>query len=164
MQEASPFTGPAATAPGRILGLSAAALLILAGCIGTSSPSMESRSQGPAPTRSTVASPQTTSVATTPTPGPESPSATADTGECVSLNLDYVADARGPKGDPIEVARKALSGLQPTDVLTLIDDEEDATIVVVRRGQQIGRMHLLSDSAGGWLLVEAMPCGGQGAT
>jgi hypothetical protein len=90
--------------------------------------------------------------------------AARDTSTCLSRSVDFAADARGPSGDPVDLARAALSGLLPTDVLTRSTEStaNDVTVVVTREVQEIGRVQFVRDSHGGWLLVQATVCGGLG--
>ena len=93
-----------------------------------------------------------------------SPSPSAGGGGCVSASVDVAPDARGSKGDPIGLAKAALSGLKETDILTRVagSDSASAQIVITRGGQEIGRVQLDQDPDGGWLIGQAVLCGGLG--
>lgn len=110
-----------------------AALLTLAGCGATGGGSLP--------------------TASSPSPAP---------GECVTgPQVLFPADARGSKGDPIELARATLHGLLPTDTLGRID-LEGVVVQVFRDGRRIGRLHYLRDPDGGWILAEVLLCEGLG--
>jgi hypothetical protein len=133
-----------------------AALVVLAGCAAIGTPSVAS------PTVVPVATAQPTASATAVASSTASPS--ADVGGCLNASVDFAPDARGQKGDPIDLARSALSGLRGTDVLTRAAGSDSATtqIVISREGREIGRVQFDQDPDGGWLLGQATLCGGLG--
>lgn len=134
-----------------------AALILLAGCAAVS----------PSAVLSPTAAPVATALPTAPATivlGSPSPSPSEDVGGCVNASVDFAPDARGPKGDPIDLAKAALSGLRGTDILTRVAglDSTSAQIVITRDGQEIGRVQFDQDPDGGWLLGQAVLCGGLG--
>ena len=128
------------------------ALVALAGCGLTTTP-VPAVSEGPSPTPSPS--------------GPASPSPSpafvpsSGVSECVSGDTMFTGTARGPKGDPIQLARAWLTGLHPSDALTTEPRPGSAVAVVVTRdGAQVGLLHMTPDPDGGWLLDEWTLCAG----
>jgi hypothetical protein len=121
----------------------ALAALVLVGCTSAGGSSLGAPSSAPSSLPAVV-----------------SPSAStqASAGDCVSRTDDFTADARGPRGDPVELARASLSGLGPKDDLSAKVDETGTVVSVARDGTEIGRVHFLRDADGGWLLDTAVLC------
>jgi hypothetical protein len=115
----------------------------------------------PAPTTSPTA------AATDPTPSPtasatSSASATPAAGtNCTVRSIDYAPDAVGVKGAPATLARAALTGLQPTDQLTVADGDAGRQLVrVARDGTQIVELSYVGAGDGAWLLETGVLCDG----
>jgi hypothetical protein len=125
-----------------------AALVLLAGCTSAAA------SPSPSQLSSTIPGP-TSAVTPSVSPSPE-----ASAGDCVSRADDFTADARGPKGDPVELARAALTGLAASDSLAREDEAGGVVVTIVRGGSEVGRVHFVQDPDGGWLLDGAVLCAG----
>lgn len=136
-----------------------AALILLAGCAASGPSPVLSPTAAPISTALPTASASATIVLSSPSPPPS-----ADVGGCVNASVDFAPDARGSKGDPTELARAALSGLRGTDLLTRVagSDSTSTQIVITRDDQEIGRVQFDQDPDGGWLLGQAVLCGGLG--
>ncbi len=81
----------------------------------------------------------------------------------MNASIDYAPDARGQKGEPIDLTKAALSGLREADTLTRVGGSGTAPqVVITRDGQEIGRVQFAQDAHGGWLLGQATLCGGLG--
>jgi hypothetical protein len=80
----------------------------------------------------------------------------------VSLIIDYAPDARGKPGDPLDLARAAVAGLQTGDVVERSDPAEVGAVRIVRAGELVGNVTYASDETGGWLLDGGWLCGGLG--
>ena len=93
-----------------------------------------------------------------------SPTATPPSGatDCVNASLDYGPDARGKPGEPVDLARSAISGLRAGDVLERADPADAGAVQVVRAGEIVGTVTYMSDGHGGWLLVGGAMCAGLG--
>jgi len=82
-------------------------------------------------------------------------------GSCMSGEGSFTAEARGPKGDPVELAKKALVGLRPGDVVERGGYPADTGLVrIVRDGRVIGLLRYQQDPDGGWLLPSTVMCSG----
>jgi hypothetical protein len=82
-------------------------------------------------------------------------------GSCATGSTEYGPGTKGTKGDPIGLAKKALRGIRPGDVVQRGGYPADTGIVVVvRDGRVIGRITFQDDSYGGWLLGGSTLCGG----
>jgi hypothetical protein len=78
-------------------------------------------------------------------------------------NIDYVADAKGATGDPVDLARDHFEGLRETDEVRLVRwTEAQATVAVIRQGAVIATAHYTNDGRGGWLLETVSRCEGSG--
>ena len=131
------------------------AMLLAAGCVAGAPSSTSS----PAPSMPTAAPPAEPS----PTPVP-TVSASPGVSGCVSLNIDYGADARGKAGDPVDLTRTTVDGLQAGDVVEPGDPTETGVAVrILRAGEVVGDITYASDGHGGWLLMGGMLCAGLGA-
>jgi hypothetical protein len=78
-----------------------------------------------------------------------------------SSTSDYGADAKGLRGSPAEVVRKALAGLlEPGDVVERAGYPESAEtwVRVVRGGEVAVTVTLTNDGAGGWLVETVNRC------
>jgi len=79
------------------------------------------------------------------------------TGRVMAQIMDYGPGAHGPQGDPVQVARDSIEGLESTDVVERAgypserDSTEEAIVRVVREGRVIFAVHYTSDGQGGWL-------------
>ncbi|MFN2390096.1 MAG: hypothetical protein ABR575_10905 [Actinomycetota bacterium] len=72
----------------------------------------------------------------------------------VSGSGSFAPDARGEKGDPVEIARDQLANrLRPDDELRRAGyvTEDEATVAVVRDGETVAVVHFFDDGYGGWL-------------
>jgi hypothetical protein len=125
----------------------ALAALVLVGCTSAGGSSLGAPSSAPS------SLPAVVSPSASPSASPQ-----ASSGDCVSRTDDFTADARGPRGDPVELARASLSGLGPKDDLSAKVDETGTVVSVARDGTEIGRVHFLRDADGGWLLDTAVLC------
>ncbi len=82
-------------------------------------------------------------------------------GECLSMYATPVEGARGVPGDPVALARIALTDLRPGDIVERGGYPVDTgTVRVVRAGTVIGRLTYVADGQGGWLLVSSTMCDG----
>lgn len=106
----------------------------------------------------------TTAASAQPSPTPvPTASASSSATSCVGLNIDYAPDARGEPGDPVDLARVAVSGLQTGDVVERgVPTELGAAVRIVRAGETVGNLTYASDVNGGWLLAGGMLCAGLG--
>lgn len=74
----------------------------------------------------------------------------------------YAPGAHGDEGDPVEIARMRLSGLQDGDVVERAGyphGDGTAIVRVVRDGTVIAKAELFDDGQGGWLLSSMEGCG-----
>jgi hypothetical protein len=73
---------------------------------------------------------------------------------------DYVEGAVGIEGDPVEVARQHLSGLEFDDVIERggYPDSDPPVVRVVRNGDVVASATFLSDGQGGWLIETLDVC------
>jgi len=76
--------------------------------------------------------------------------------------FDYAEDAVGVQGDPVEVARQHLSGLEFDDVIERAGYPESnlPVVRVVRGGDVVASARFMSDGEGGWLLETLDVCYG----
>ena len=82
-------------------------------------------------------------------------------GDCLSMNATPAMGATGAKGDPVALARIALTDLRPGDVVERGGYPVDTgTVRVVRGGVVIGRLTYVADGQGGWLLLSSTMCQG----
>jgi hypothetical protein len=144
-----------------------AAVIILAGCVeagvGTQIPSV---SPPPAPSAAVAASvPAPTAVPValdSPSNTPTGAAATSSA-DCVNLALDYIEGTRGTKGNPVGLARNAVSGIRTSDVVERGEPiRAGVTVRIVRGSEVIGHVTYLADNHGGWLLSGGSLCGGLG--
>jgi hypothetical protein len=124
------------------------AALVLVGCTSAGGSSVPG-----APSSAPSSLPAVVSPSASPAASPQ-----ASAGDCVSQTADYPADASGLRGDPVELARASLSGLDPNDDLSAKADETGTVVSVARDGTAIGRVHFVQDADGGWLLDTAVLC------
>lgn len=76
---------------------------------------------------------------------------------------DFVSGAKGEQGDPVDVARRAMSGfLEEGDQVLLAGYPEAVSpeVAVVRDGAVVATLKLLSDGQDGWLVSERAECTG----
>lgn len=78
--------------------------------------------------------------------------------------LDYFGEAEGEKGDPVDIARRSLTGLEPEDVVRRAGYPEAAspTVAVVREGRTLVTLFFVAARDGGWLLSTQEACSGTG--
>jgi hypothetical protein len=70
-------------------------------------------------------------------------------------------DARGPKGDLVGIARRAVGGVEARDRFEVGRDEAGSTVVrITRDDQEIGTLWYSRDPDGGWLLSQWSICAG----
>jgi len=89
--------------------------------------------------------------------------------ECLSRTastsiLDYFGEAEGEKGDPVDIARRSLTGLKPEDVVRRAGYPEAAspTVAVAREGRTLVTLFFIAAQDGGWLLSTQENCSGSG--
>jgi hypothetical protein len=88
------------------------------------------------------------------------------TGRVMAQIMDYGPGAHGPLGDPVQVARGSIEGLESTDVIERAgypserDSTQEAIVRVVREGRVIVAVHYTSDGQGGWLEHKRETCEG----
>jgi hypothetical protein len=77
-----------------------------------------------------------------------------------SVTLDYGSNSRGTEGEPTDVARDVLRGLEPADELILVGypEAEFPQVAVVRDGDQIANLRYSPSELGGWLLGGYSAC------
>ncbi|MGH2636932.1 MAG: hypothetical protein ACRDHU_12415 [Actinomycetota bacterium] len=83
-------------------------------------------------------------------------------GEAWGQSPAYEAGARGDVGDPVDVARGRLIGLEANDVVERAGYPDSATepvIRIVRNGRVVATLTLFDDGRGGWLLSSLEGCG-----
>jgi hypothetical protein len=86
--------------------------------------------------------------------------------ECTSASvgsIDYVRGAKGEQGDPVDIARRSMSGfLQQGDQVRLAGYPKAASpvVAIVRDGSVVATVELLSDGQGGWLVSPRTQCTG----
>jgi hypothetical protein len=82
----------------------------------------------------------------------------------VSGSIDYVSDATGPKGKPVGVARRQITGLQADDQVERAGyaKASNPKVRVVRDGSVVAVGSYFSDHAGGWLISDTTVCKGSG--
>ena len=81
--------------------------------------------------------------------------------------IDYGADARGPRGALLDVARRELRGLRPGDVVERAGYPAGGaswSVRVVRAGLVVAVLSFEADGHGGWLLTGTTACGDSGVT
>jgi hypothetical protein len=84
---------------------------------------------------------------------------------CVTLSNDFVAGARGTRGEPVTLARHAVSGIRTGDVVERGQAVTDGvTVRILRGGKIIGHVTFLADGHRGWLLGGGSLCDGLGFT
>jgi hypothetical protein len=83
-------------------------------------------------------------------------------GEAYGGTVDYVEGATGFAGDPLQVARDHVSGLEFDDLVERAGypESEQPLIRIVRDGGVVGRVSLRDDGSGGWLNETVEGCGG----
>jgi hypothetical protein len=78
-------------------------------------------------------------------------------GQAMSGIIDYVSGARGPRGDPVQIARDSIEGLSSIDVVERAGypserrSTDEAIVRVVHAGRVVLTIHYRSDGQGGWL-------------
>ena len=90
-----------------------------------------------------------------------------DRPDCAAVSaatLDYAAGARGPAGDPVDVARDQITGLRAGDEVGPAGyvARDSKKVRVVRDGTVIAVGNYHPDGAGGWLLGEIETCSDAG--
>jgi hypothetical protein len=83
-------------------------------------------------------------------------------GEGWGMAPAYAPGAVGDRGDPVEIARMRLSGLQDGDDIERAgypQGQGTAIVRVVRAGNVIAKAELFDDGQGGWLLSSLEGCG-----
>jgi hypothetical protein len=83
-------------------------------------------------------------------------------GEAWGTAPAYAPGAVGDRGDPVEIARARLTGLQDIDVIERAGypkGDGTALVRVVRDGAVIAKAELFDDGQGGWLLSSLEGCG-----
>jgi hypothetical protein len=77
-------------------------------------------------------------------------------------SIDYGADAKGKKGDPVAIARSTITGLRPGDTVERAGypAAEERKVRVVHDGQIAAVGTYFSDQHGGWLLGSVDECAG----
>jgi hypothetical protein len=85
-----------------------------------------------------------------------------DTGSAYGSGAAQPAEAVGEQGDPIDVARGHLNGLEAGDVVEVggYRGASSPVMRIVRDGKVVGTMTLTDDMQGGWLLGSVEGCGG----
>ena len=82
-------------------------------------------------------------------------------GEAWGTAPAYAPGAVGDRGDPVDVARTRLTGLQSGDVVEragYLQSDDAAIVRVIRGGTVIARVDLFDDGRGGWLLSSMEGC------
>ncbi|HZA40233.1 MAG TPA: hypothetical protein VFA00_06375 [Actinomycetota bacterium] len=84
----------------------------------------------------------------------------------VASSIDYFAEPTGEKGDPEDIARRTVNGIEGGDeVLTVGGPQEDAReIGVVRDGKMIAKLSYMLAQNGGWYLDGYTACESSGIT
>jgi hypothetical protein len=82
----------------------------------------------------------------------------------VASSIDYFAEPAGEKGNPEDIARRTVSGIESGDeILTVGDAQEDAReIGVVRDGKLIAKLSYMLAQNGGWYLDGYTACESSG--
>ena len=83
-------------------------------------------------------------------------------GEGWGMSPAYVPGAAGDRGDPVEIARMRLTGLEDGDAVERAGYPQaggTAIVRVVRDGTVIAKAELFDDGQGGWLLSSLQGCG-----
>ena len=83
-------------------------------------------------------------------------------GEAYGQAADYVEGTTGSSGDPVQVARDHVSGLEFDDAVERASypESEEPVIRVVRGGAVVGKVTFINDGSGGWLVNTIEGCGG----
>lgn len=80
----------------------------------------------------------------------------------VSTSGSSIAGAKGERGDPVDVARRAFErwGLRPTDVVERAGypEGEETIVGVLRDGRVVATLQLQGDGSGGWLTSGTLAC------
>lgn len=84
------------------------------------------------------------------------------TGEAYGSGGDYAEGTTGFAGDPVQVARDHVSGLEFDDIVERAGyrESELPVIRIVRDGAVVGKVTLRDDGSGGWLDDTIEGCGG----
>ena len=83
-------------------------------------------------------------------------------GEAWGMSPAYAPGAAGDRGDPVEIARMRLTGLEDGDAVERAGYPQaggTAIVRVVRDGTVIAKAELFDDGQGGWLLSSLQGCG-----
>ena len=74
--------------------------------------------------------------------------------------LDYVMGSEGTQGDPEEITRERLKGLEPSDSITTVGypDSESREVAVERNEETIAIVSFSRAEGGGWLLSSYSSC------
>lgn len=83
-------------------------------------------------------------------------------GEAWGMSPAYAPGAAGDRGDPVEIARMRLTGLEDGDAVERAGYPQatgTAIVRVVRDGTVIAKAELFDDGQGGWLLSGLQGCG-----
>ncbi|HJS27852.1 MAG TPA: cupredoxin domain-containing protein, partial [Actinomycetota bacterium] len=83
-------------------------------------------------------------------------------GEAWGMSPAYAPGALGDRGDPVEIARMRLTGLQEGDVVEragYAQGDGTAIVRIVRDGAVVAKVELFDDGQGGWLLSSMDGCG-----
>jgi hypothetical protein len=90
-----------------------------------------------------------------------SPEIDPTAGSCVTGFNEFEEGARGESGDPLQLAARQLTGLQPGDLVEAAGyPVEQGRVRIVRSGAVIGSLVFHPDDHDGWLLSETTLCGG----
>jgi len=83
-------------------------------------------------------------------------------GEAYGQAADYIEGTTGFSGDPVQVARDHVSGLEFDDLVERASypESEEPVIRVVRGGAVVGKVTFINDGSGGWLVNTIEGCGG----
>jgi hypothetical protein len=95
-------------------------------------------------------------------PTPEPSFDWGDAGAVTGI-LDFGEGAKGLVGDPVDLARDHFEGLLKTDELQVVSQtDEQAIVAVVRDARIVATATYITDSKGGWLLIEVRRCSDSG--
>jgi hypothetical protein len=74
--------------------------------------------------------------------------------------LDYASDARGTKGEPVDIARDVLVGLESSDEVIAVGypEAEFPQVAVLRDGKQVAHLRYSPAEKGEWLLGGYSAC------
>ena len=83
-----------------------------------------------------------------------------------SVISDFVAGAEGEQGDPADLARANLKGVEPSDVIepAAYPDQTYPVVRVVRDGKTVATASFSPAEAGGWLIGGSEACSSSGIT